>query len=134
MKRLLPVRIVVLSALVLLAGTAFAQAPKKADVAGTWFGYAVVNEDGSGFDITMILEKAETGYTGKLSDASGAITETPLRAIVFSDNKLSCELDLPQAMGSLLIRIELILENESLKGAWFDPDGNSGGIELTLRK
>jgi len=33
-----------------------------------------------------------------------------------------------------LIKIELTLDIETLKGAWFDPEGNSDLIELTLKK
>ena len=62
------------------------------------------------------------------------VPETELREIVFKDNKLTFEFDLAQGMGAMLIKIELTLENETLKGVWFDPEGNSGAIELALKK
>jgi len=34
----------------------------------------------------------------------------------------------------MLIKIELTLDGETLKGAWLDPEGNSDIIELTLKK
>jgi hypothetical protein len=37
-------------------------------------------------------------------------------------------------MDATLIRIELTLEADTLKGAWTDPDGNSGAISLALKK
>jgi hypothetical protein len=128
------VPIVALAAFFVLAGTAFPQAPKKADILGTWVGHAVVNEDGTGFDITIIFDKIDGAFSGRLAEASGMIPETELRAIIFMDNKLSCEFNLPMEMGGTLIRIELALEGETLKGAWSDPEGNSGGIELALKK
>ena len=134
MNRSLFVPIVALAALSVLAGMASPQAPKKADVAGTWIGPATVNDDDMGFDITMVVGKAETGYAAKISDASGAIPETELREVVFKDNKLTGQLDLPEEMGALLIIIELTLDNETLKGVWFGSDGSSGGIELALKK
>ena len=134
MKKSLTISIVALAALSVLAATAFAQAPKKADIVGTWVGTAVVGETAPKIDLTVVIDKAETGYTGKLSDSSGMVPETPLREIVFKDNKLTFEFDLAQAAGSILIKIELTLENETLKGFWFDPEGNSGAIELTLKK
>ncbi|RPJ01305.1 MAG: hypothetical protein EHM31_06155 [Candidatus Aminicenantes bacterium] len=134
MKRSLVVPILLLAGLCVLAGTASPQAPKKAGIVGTWVGTATVNEDGTGMDITVVVGKAESGYTGKLSDASGAIPETELRDVVFKDNKLTCAFDLPEAMGGSLITIELTLEGETLKGVWFDPEGNSGAIELSLKK
>ena len=126
--------VIALAALVLLAGTALAQAPKKADVIGTWIGTAVVGDDGSQVDITVVIEKAEAGYSGKISDATGTVPETPLRQIVFKDGKLGFEFDLAEGMDTMLIKIELTLENETFKGAWYDPDGNSGAISLALKK
>ena len=133
MKKSLKIPLVALAALCVLAGPASPQAPKKADIVGTWVGTAVVG-DGSRIDITTVIEKAATGYSGKLSDASGQVPESPLREIVFKDNKLTFDFDLAQGTGTVVIKIELTLEAETLKGFWFDPDGNSGEIELALKK
>ena len=62
------------------------------------------------------------------------VPESALREIVFKDDKLAFEFDLAQGTETLLIKIELTLEADTLKGVWFDPDGNSGAIELTLKK
>jgi hypothetical protein len=134
MNKSLRLPVITLAALALLAGPALAQAPKKADVIGTWIGTAVVGDDGSQVDITVVIEKAEAGYSGKISDATGMVPETPLRQIVFKDGKLSFEFDLAQGMDTTLIKVEITLEAETLKGAWADPDGNSGAISLALKK
>ena len=110
MNRSLFVPILLLAGFFVLAGAAFAQAPNKANIVGTWVGTAIVSEDGTGMDITVVVGKAEAGYTGKLSDASGAIPETELRDVVFKDNKLTCGFDLPAEMGGTPITIELTLE------------------------
>jgi len=123
-----------LAVLTVLAVSVLAQAPKKADVVGTWTGPAVVNDNGDSVDIIVVIDKAESGYSGKLSDTSGMVPESPLRKIEFKDNKLTFEFDLAQGMDTTLIKIELALEAETLKGAWTDPDGNSGAISLTLKR
>jgi hypothetical protein len=128
-KKTLLIVVIVTLALLALAIGGFAQ--KKPDVAGTWAGYAIVG-DGGRVDITVVVEKGATGYTGKISDATGMVPETPLKNIVFKEGKLSFEFDM--VTESILIKIELTLENETLKGAWFDPDGNTDVIELTLKK
>jgi len=115
--------------LILLVGGVFAQ--NKPDVVGTWIGYAL-GGDGNRIDITVVIEKGAAGYTGKLSDATGMVPESPLKEIVFKDGKLTFEFDL--AAESMLIKIELTLDGETLKGAWLDPEGNSDIIELTLKK
>jgi hypothetical protein len=118
-------------ALVLLAGGVFAQ--KKPDVIGTWIGFAIVGGGGR-VDVTVVIDKGEAGYTGKINDSTGTVPESPLKNIVFKDGKLAFEFDLAEGAESMLIKIELTLENETLKGAWSDPDGNSDIIELTLKK
>jgi hypothetical protein len=134
MKRSLLVPVSTLAAILVLAGGAFTQVQKKPDVVGTWIGTAIVDDDGTKVDITVVIDRAEAGYSGKISDTSGLVPESALREIVFMDNKLTCELDLAQAGGTTLIKLDLTLENGALKGAWFDPDGSTGAIELTLKK
>ena len=131
MKKTLLIPAVAMMALLVLSGGVFAQ--KKPDVIGTWVGYAIVG-DGSRVDFTVVIEKGQAGLTGKLFDMTGMIPESPLKNIVFKDNKLTFEFDLAEGMDSQLIKIDLTLENETLKGAWFDPEGNSNMIELTLKK
>jgi hypothetical protein len=131
MKKTLLIMAFAALALILLVGGVFAQ--KKPDVIGTWIGYAL-GGDGTRVDITVVIDKGEAGYTGKLSDATGMIPESPLRNIVFKDKKLTFEFDFAQGMESMLIKIELTLDSETLKGAWFDPEGNSDIVELALKK
>jgi hypothetical protein len=86
------------------------------------------------FDLTVVFAKGEAGYTGKMSDASGTIVDTPLRDIVFKDGKVTFEFDLNMGVESILIKIELTLENETLKGFWYDLEGSSDVVELALKK
>jgi large exoprotein involved in heme utilization and adhesion len=130
MKRIL---IIAAAALGLMGGT-LALAQAKPDVIGTWTGNAVVGGDGSQIEITLVLERTDLGYAGKISDSSGFVPETALREIVFRDNKLTFELDLAQPSGTTLIKIELLYDKDTLKGIWYDPDGNSGAIELAMGK
>jgi len=131
MKKTSLIRIFVTLSLLVLVGGGFAQ--KKPDVVGTWVGYAIVG-DGSRVDITVVIEKSTDGYAGKISDTTGMVPESPLKNIVFKDKKLGFEFDLAEGAESRLIKIDLTLENEVLKGNWLDPDGNTGLIELTLKK
>lgn len=134
MKRPLTSPIIALAILSVLAGTALSQVPKKADIVGTWVGTAMGGDGATPIDITAVIDKTATGYTGKLSDTAGMVPESAMREIVFKDNKLTFDFDLAQGSGTILIKIALTLEAETLKGAWSDPDGNSGPIELKLKK
>jgi hypothetical protein len=132
MKKSLIILPVTALALCVLAGGLLAQ--KKPGFLGAWTGYTIVG-DGSRFDVNVSFDKDETGYTGKLSEVSGMIPESPLKNIVFKDGKLTFEFDLmDDGGGSQLIKIELTLDKETLKGYWFDAEGNSDIVELTLKK
>jgi hypothetical protein len=132
MKKILIILAVTVLALAVLAGGLLAQ--KKPGFLGAWTGYGIVG-DGSRVDINVSFDKDETGYTGTLAEASGMIPESPLKNIVFKDGKLTFEFDLVDGGGgSQLIKIELVLDQETLKGHWFDAEGNSDIIELTLKK
>lgn len=131
MKKALIILAVTVLALAVLVGGLLAQ--KKPGFLGAWTGYAIVG-DGSRVDINVSFDKGEEGYTGKLAEASGMIPESPLKNIVFKDGKLTFEFDLLDDGGSQLIKIELALEQETLKGRWIDVEGNSDIIELTLKK
>lgn len=129
----LPAVVAVLAVLAVAAAAGQAPAPAKApDVVGTWVGYA--NSPGMRFELTAVFDKGASGYAGKLSDASGTLAEIPLREIVFKDGKLTFEFDLTLGLEPMRIKIELALENEALKGFWFDAEGNSDVVELTLKK
>lgn len=130
-----PILTATLLALAILAAAAAPQAPpqqKKPDILGTWTGYAIA--PGMRFELVAVFDRGEAGYTGKLSDASGALADTPLREIVFKDGRLAFEFDLVLGTDPMLIKIELALENEMLRGHWFDAEGNSDVVELTLKK
>ncbi len=131
MKKTLLILAIVTLAVLMLVGAGFAQ--KKPTVLGTWVGFAIVGE-GNRVDVTIVIEKGTAGYTGKISDSTGMVPETPLKSIVFKDNKLTFEFDMTEGAESMLIKIDLTLENETLKGAWFDPNGNTDIVELTLKK
>ena len=77
--------------------------------------------DDSRLEITVVIGKTDAGYTGKLGDTAGVAPESELKR-------------LPTPSGSVLIKIELVHENEILKGFWTGGGFESGAVELTLKK
>jgi hypothetical protein len=131
MKKILIVIVVTIVALLILIGNLLAQ--EKPGFLGTWTGTTIIG-DGSRVAINVSFDKGEAGYTGLLG-LEGMISEWPLKNIVFKDGLLTFEFDLvDDAGGSQLIKIELALDKEKLTGHWFDAEGKSDIIELTLKK
>lgn len=131
MKKVVLIVLCVTIALLIAIGGIFAQ--MKSNLTGTWAGYAIV-DDGSRADFTLILEKGEEGLTGKITDETGMIPEMQVKNAVFKDNKLSFEFEFPSDMDYTLIKIELKLEGDTLKGFWTDPDGDSDIVDLARKK
>lgn len=130
MKRNLAVLACAVVALSVLS--AGARIPEDPDIVGTWIGYA--NSPDMRFNLTVVFAKGEAGYTGKMNDASGMLAEVPLRDIVFKDGKVTFEFDLVMGIEAMLIKIDLTLENETLKGFWYNLEGSSDVVELALKK
>jgi hypothetical protein len=130
-----PNRILILSvlALALALAPAFAQKAGKVDLTGTWTGYTLLG-DGSRAEFNLILEKAGETYTGKITDETGLIPEMQIKNVTFKDPALAFEIDFPNGTEMQLIKIELKLEAEALKGSWADQFGGSNIIELSRKK
>ena len=131
MKKILIVLSVTVVVLCVLAGGLLAQ--NRPGFLGAWTGYTIIG-DGSRVDVNLSLDKGEAGYTGTF-ELLWMTPELPLKNIVYKDGKLTSEFDLMDDDGSSqLIKIELALDKETLKGRWFDAEGKSDIIELTLKK
>jgi len=129
-----PILILTLAVLVLAAAApVFAQKAGKVDLAGKWTGFTILG-DGNRADMNLILEKAGETYTGKINDDVGMIPEMVIKNVSFKDPTLSFEIELLETGGTRLIKIELKLEADTLKGSWVDPDDNSNVIDLTRKK
>ncbi|MBN2264359.1 MAG: hypothetical protein JW775_00970, partial [Candidatus Aminicenantes bacterium] len=119
-------------AIALIVATAGAFGQAKPDILGTWTGYTYVG-DGSRFDFVLTVAKGEEGLTAKIGDTTGMMTEIICRAVAFADNKLTFELDYPEGMDLIPIKVALTLDGDSLKGAWTDPDGSQDLIEMVRK-
>lgn len=115
------------------AAPVLAQKAANVNLAGTWTGYTILG-DGNRADFNLILEKAGETYTGKINDDAGMMPEMAIKNVLFKDPTLAFEIELPEGAGTRLIKIELKLEADTLKGSWVDPDDNSNVIELARKK
>jgi len=131
MKKVVLILVCVTIALLVAIGTVFAQA--KAGVVGAWTGYAILG-DGSRANFVLTVAKGDEGLTAKLTDETGAIPEIVCRNVAFAENKLTFDIDFPNGMEVVLVKIAVTLEGDSLKGFWTDPGGSSDIVEFTRKK
>jgi hypothetical protein len=130
MKKALLILAFVMIALLVAVGDVPAQ--EKAGIVGAWTGYAIVG-DGSRLDFMFTVGKGEEGLTGKITDEAGLL-EIVARNVVFASGKLTFDIDYPQGMEIVPIKVSLTLDGDSLKGFWTDPNGSSNIAELLRKK
>jgi hypothetical protein len=64
------------------------------DLTGTWNGKMHIPNFGQ-YEMTMVLEKTDSGYEGTVSDTMGYIAEdTPIQELHIENNQLSCWFDM----------------------------------------
>lgn len=131
MKKMVLILVCLTIALLIAIGSVFAQA--QAGVVGTWTGYAIVG-DGSRLDFVFTVAKGDEGLTAKITDETGMMPEIPCRNVTYAENKLTFDIDYPNDMELVLIKVALTLDGDALKGFWTDPDGGSDIVELARKK
>ena len=112
---------------------AIAQTPAaKLSPVGTWIGTA--ENQGSYDDMTVIIEKKDNVYTGKIKDAMGMFVDVEIKNFVMKDNSVTFEF--PGAMGGMAfnLKADLVLTEKTLNGTWtMIEDGSTGAIELARK-
>jgi hypothetical protein len=107
---------------------------QQIDLSGKWVGQTEVPNAAEPDKLTLVLEKKESGYTGKISDSMGMLQDTELEDTEFKDNKLSCNFLVNTGEGYLRVHITLSVEGDKMKGNWEGEDGSSGAVELEREK
>jgi len=124
------------SALVLFVlGLGAATASQKIDLSGTWVGFA--ERMGSQDTVTLVLEKKEGVYTGKITDQMGMFPGVEIRNFVLKDNAVTFQFD--GGTGNevnFTLKAEMTLSEDTMKGTWkmVGVDEETGAIELSLQK
>lgn len=101
------------------------------DLSGTWIGKTEVPDTGID-EVTVILKKTETGYTGIINDSLAVIAkDTEIKDINTDGDKLSFAF--PLADGNRVV-IKVTVAGDKMTGYWEHQEGNTGAIELTRKK
>lgn len=126
-------RVSALLAILALSLVSLAQTPPaKLSPVGTWIGTA--ENQGNFDDITIIIEKKDDGFTGKINDVMGMFVNVEIKNLSWKDDKVSFEF--PGAIGGTAfnLKADLVLTEKTLKGTWtMIEDGSSGALDLTRK-
>jgi hypothetical protein len=117
--------------LVLFTGTVLSQ---EANLSGTWIGETTVPDELEPDKVTLVLERTNGEYKGKVTDAFGFAMESELKDIEFEDNKLTANFLIFNGEAYMTISFELTVEGDTMKGYWESEEGDSAPIELHKQK
>ncbi|MGD8537005.1 MAG: hypothetical protein PVF66_14250 [Candidatus Aminicenantes bacterium] len=117
--------------LVLFAGAVWSQ---QVNLSGTWVGETSVPDELEPDKVTLILEKTNGEYNGKVTDAFGFAMEAQLEDIKFEDNKLTSHFLIFTGEEYMKIYFSLTVEGDTMKGYWESEAGDSAPIELHRQK
>jgi hypothetical protein len=130
MKKLLS--LTVLAAFLACLG-AVANARQKTDLSGTWTGYA--ERQGSQDGLTLVLEKKDATYSGKLTDEMGMFPGAEIKNFVQKAETITFEFDGGMGGQVFTLKAELKLSGETMKGTWAMVGvDDSGTMELVRKK
>lgn len=104
------------------------------DLSGTWVGYA--ERMGSQDALTMVLEKKNGVYAGKISDSMGMFPDVEVTEFALKDGQVTFQFAGGSQDGSFVIKAELALSGETMKGTWkmVGVDQEAGAMELSRKK
>jgi len=117
--------------LVLFSGTVLSQ---QVDLSGTWTGETEVPDEVDPDKVTLVLERTNGEYKGKVTDAFGFAMESELKDIKFEDNTLSAHFLIFNGEVYLKVFFSLKVEGDTMKGYWESEEGDSSPIELHRQK
>jgi len=114
-----------------LWGVVFCQ---EADISGTWVGETEVPDVPEAVEVTLVLEKKNGEYEGKISSSLEMIDNAEVEDIEFENNELSLYLMIFDGEGYQRIDVILMVEGDTMKGFWEDEEGNSAPVELKIQR
>lgn len=117
--------------MVLFNGAALCQ---DVNLSGTWVGETEVPDAMEPDKITLVLEKTNGEYEGKVTDAMGYAMNSELEDIEFKDNELTANFLIFDGNQYVRIFFTLTVEGDTMKGFWESDMGDSAAIELHRQK
>jgi hypothetical protein len=118
-------------AMALFSGAVFCL---EENLSGTWIGETTVPDELEPDKVTLILEKTNGEYKGKVTDAFGFAMEAELNDIEFKDNQLTANFLIFTGEEYMKVFFTLRVEGDTMKGYWKSEGGDSSTIELGRQK
>jgi hypothetical protein len=107
---------------------------QEVNLSGTWIGETTVPDATEPDQVTLVLERTNGGYIGKVTDAFGYAMDSELEEVEFEDKELTANFLIYDGEQYVRIFFTLTVEGDTMKGFWESESGDSAVIELHKQK
>lgn len=115
----------------LLPGAILAQ---NVDLSGTWVGDTVTPASPDKDQLTLVLKKDGTSYTGTMSDTIGMVNQAALESVKIENGTLSFQFVAHTGDQEIRVTTTLKISGEKLVGSWVTETGDTGPVEMERKK
>lgn len=115
----------------LLPGAILAQ---NVDLSGTWVGDTVTPASPDKDQLTLVLKKDGTSYTGTMSDTMGMVNQAALESVKIENGTLSFQFVAHTGDQEIRVTTTLKISGEKLVGSWVTETGDTGPVEMERKK
>ena len=115
----------------LLPGVILAQ---NVDLSGTWVGDTVTPASPDKDQLTLVLKKDGTSYSGTISDQIGLLNQAVLESVKIADGTLSFQFIAHTGNQEIRVSATLKISGDKLAGSWVTEFGDTSPMEMERKK
>ena len=104
------------------------------DLSGTWIGSTVVPNMEDRDNLTLVLKKEGSSYTGNITDTMGMLNATILEKVKLEKGTMTFEFIVITNGQELRVRATIKVSADKLTGSWESEQGDTGPLELVRKK
>ena len=108
------------------------QSYASVEITGRWVGSTEVPDIGLD-EFTLVFEKADGAYTGKMSDEFGAMEDVECEEIVLENDSLKFHVEFFNGMDYITVYLSFTVSQDALEGTWEVDSGDMGEINFTRK-
>jgi hypothetical protein len=104
------------------------------DLSGTWIGSTTIPNREERDNLTLVLKKDGSSYTGNITDSMGMLNATVLEKVKLEKDTLSFEFLAVTESAAIRVRSTLKVSGDKLVGSWASEQGDTGALEMVRKK
>lgn len=118
-----------LTGMIVMFSVLAVQSYASVDITGRWVGSTEVPDIGLD-EFTLVFEKADGAYRGKMSDEFGAMEDVECEEIVLEDDSLTFHVEFFNGMDYITVYLSFTVSQDALEGTWEVDSGDVGEINF----